>query len=523
MASTAYGATAAPATPFSVRSIAVPLIAIILGMFMVILDTTAVNVAVPTLAVDFKSDLRTLQWVLTGYMLAQAAVIPLAGWLSDRVGAKRLFMTSIFLFTVGSVLCSIAWNSDILIAFRVLQGLGGGFVMPVGMAYTYRLSPPDKRGVVMGTMGVPILFAPALGPTLSGWLVQYAEWRWIFLINLPVGILALILAFRRLPSVSRQAVPMLDLAGIILGPLSFALLLYGVSEGGTSWTSSTTLTGLIGGAIALVAFVAVELRARQPLLELRVFKSIDFTLSIIAQWVGMIALFGGIFLVPLFLQQVRGYGPFDTGLALMAQAGFAALFTPIGGRLFDKVGVRPLVVLGLASVAFGTFLLTRLTATTSGTDLIMPLAFRGAGMALVMMPLNTHMLNTAPRNLVGRVTALTSALQNVVVSLAIAALSTILTSQSSYHAASAAMLAAAPHGQGVAANAGPQAGNTLPPVIQGLFATAYNDTLLIVFIIAMGGALLGLTLQPILAPRAIAPSQAPAEHESMPMLEAIAG
>jgi MFS family permease len=204
----------------------------------------------------------------------------------------------------------------------------------------------------------------------------------------------------------------------------------------------------------------------------------------------------------------------------MAQAGFAALFTPIGGRLFDRLGARPLVVVGLGFVAFGTFLLTRLTATTSGTDLILPLGLRGAGMALMMMPLNTHMLNAAPRNLVGRVTSLSSALQNVVSSLAIAGLSTLLASQSTYHSALTAMQAAAPHAQ---ASVAPQAGNSLPPVIAGLLAIAYNDTIRIIVIIAIAGAILGLTLRPIPKPRALTSSPAPAEHEPTPLLEAIAG
>ncbi|HVA89638.1 MAG TPA: MFS transporter, partial [Chloroflexota bacterium] len=165
--------------PFRMIAILGPLIAIILGMFMAILDTTAVNVALPTLVSGFKSDIHSLQWVITGYILAQAAVIPLAGWLSDRFGAKRVFLTAITLFTIGSIMCATAQSVSMLIVFRVLQGLGGGFVMPVGMAYTYRLSPPDKRGAVMGALGVPILLAPALGPTVAGWLVQYADWRWI--------------------------------------------------------------------------------------------------------------------------------------------------------------------------------------------------------------------------------------------------------------------------------------------------------------------------------------------------------
>ena len=500
MATLAPGSTSG--TPFTLRSILVPLLTLIIGMFMVLLDMTAVNVALPTLVKDFHSPLSTVQWVLTGYMLAQAAVIPLAGWLSDRFGARRIFLFAVALFTVGSGLCAVAQSDTMLIAFRVLQGLGGGFVMPIAMAYTYRLSPPDKIGMVMGTMGIPILLAPALGPTISGWLVQYADWRWIFSINLPIGVIALWLGSRKLPVVGTKSAGELDLPGIVLGPLAFSLLSYGVSEGATSWTSVNTLFGLIGGVAALAAFIVAELGAHKPLLELRVFKSIDFSLAVVAQWVGQVGLFGGIFLVPLFLQQVRGYGPFDTGLVLMAQALAAAVFVPIGGKLFDKIGVRPLVVCGLGLVTAGTYMLTRITGSTAGTDLVLPLVLRGAGMALMMMPLSTHILNSAPRELVSRVTSLTTALQMVVNSLAVAGLSTILSSRPSYHTATAQINALAVKAAAAAAHAH-AAGHALPvpstsglPLpIANLFANSFSDTLMAATVIAFVGALLGFTLR----------------------------
>ncbi len=188
------------APPFSLRPILVPMAAIVLGTFMVILDTTVVNVALPTFGRVFAADLGVLQWVITGYMLAQAAVIPLAGWFSDRFGAKRMYLTALVLFTVGSALCAAAITAPMLVLFRILQGLGGGMLMPIGMAVLYRLAPPDKRGAVMGAFGVPILLAPALGPVLSGWFLEFADWRWIFLINVPIGALAVLYGLRALPN-----------------------------------------------------------------------------------------------------------------------------------------------------------------------------------------------------------------------------------------------------------------------------------------------------------------------------------
>ncbi len=497
--STNVSPSATPTAPFSLRAILVPLLALIMGLFMVILDNTVVNVALPTLVKDFHTDLRTLEWVLTGYMLAQAAVIPLAGWLSDRFGAKLIFLIAVGLFTVGSALCATAQSGGMLIAFRILQGLGGGCVMPIAMAYTFRLSPPDKRGQVMGTMGIPILLAPALGPTLSGWLVQYADWRWIFLINLPIGIIALIIGLRSLPTVERHAVAPLDLPGFILAPLAFAAVSFGVSEGSISWTSATTLGGLAVGLVSLALFIVVELRSANPLLDLRVFKSRAFNLAIVTQWTGQAALFGGIFLLPLFLQNVRGYGAFETGLILLAQAIAAVIFMPIGGRLFDKIGARPPVVLGLTLVAISSYILTHLSVRTTSLDLVAPLAMRGAGMGFMMMSLNAHLLNAAPKELISRVTSLTGALQQVVSSLAIAGLATILTSRGATYVAGA--IAALPHA------ATPASGARLsPPVAAQIaarvhaaaltgYAHAFNDTFIVATLLALGGALLGLTLQ----------------------------
>ncbi|NRF91700.1 multidrug efflux MFS transporter [Paenibacillus frigoriresistens] len=413
---------------FKISSILIPLIAIISGIFMVILDTTAMNVALSKLVVDFKTDLPTIQWTVTGYMLATAAV-PLAGWLSDRFGAKNVFLTSVILFTVASVLCATPNSAEWLIAFRILQGLGGGFVMPVAMAYVFRLSPPNKIGQVMGMLGVPILLAPAIGPILSGWLVEYHSWHWIFLINLPVGIFSFIFGLWKLPAVARKKVAGFDLPGMILGPIAFASLSYGITQGAESWTSDKTLWGIIIGAVALIAFIIVELKSKLPLLELRVFKSVDFSFGIFVQWVLQFCLFGAIFLLPQFLQQARGYGAFDTGMTLFPQALASAVMMPIGGYLFDKIGVRWLVVVGLSLVSGAIFQYSHVSLTTEGHDLILPLIMAGSGMGLMMMPLNSHLIKKAPHDLVSRVTSLTSAMQQVINSFAVATLVTILSSR----------------------------------------------------------------------------------------------
>lgn len=417
----------------SIKAIIAPLLAIIVGMFMVILDGTAMNVALPGFVKDFDSKISVVQWAVTGYALAQAAVIPLAGWLSDRFGAKRIFLFSVIMFTVGSGLCALSTGVEQLIIFRVIQGLGGGMVAPIAMAFVYRLSPRDKVGAVMGMIGIPMLLAPALGPVLSGWLVDYASWHWIFLINLPVGVLAVIAGIRTMPNLERQSVPSLDFLGMILAPIAFASIAYGVSEGGTSWSSAKTITGLVVGGVALILFIIVELRRNQPLLELRVFRSADFTRGIIVQWITQIALFGTMFLIPLFLQQGKGFSAFESGLAVLPQAIAAGVFMPIGGRLFDRFGARPVVITGLVFITSAAYLLSGISAEDGSRALILPLALLGGGMGLSMMPLNTHIIQAAPQNIVSRVTSLTAATQQVMMSFAVAGLSTILSQRMEQH------------------------------------------------------------------------------------------
>jgi len=420
---------------FSLKAILPPLLAIIVGMIMVILDSTVVNNAIPKLVDYFDTDLKTIQWTVTGYTLALSAVIPLAGWMTDRFGSKQIFLTTIALFTIGSLLCGIAQTPEQLILFRIVQGLGGGMVAPIGLAMVFKLAPPERRGSIMGLLGIPMLMAPAFGPVLSGWLVDSVSWHWIFIINLPIGILALILGYRYLPRSDRHAAPHLDVVGMCLAPIAFAMLAYGVSEGGSGWSRTSTITGLTVGGITLILFIFVELSQKQPLLELKVFKSSDFTRSIVLAWIVQLALFGAMLIVPLYLQGVMHYSALETGWILMPQALCAGIGMPISGRLFDKIGARPLAFSGLTVIAISLFFLSGITVDTPLWKIILCICFIGLGMGFSMMPLNTHVLNSAPRRLVSRVTPLTTAAQQVVVSFAVAGLTGYLTSRIASHAA----------------------------------------------------------------------------------------
>ncbi|OBZ11428.1 MDR family MFS transporter [Bacillus sp. FJAT-26390] len=458
---------------FSLKAILPPLMAIVVAMIMVILDSTVVNNAIPKLVEYFDTDLKTIQWTVTGYTLALSAVIPLAGWMTDKFGSKQIFMITIALFTIGSVLCGIAQTPEQLIIYRIIQGLGGGMVAPIGMTMVFKLAPPERRGSIMGVLGIPMLMAPAFGPVLSGWLVDSVSWHWIFIINLPIGIIAFILGYKYLPKSDRHAAPHLDLIGMCLAPIAFSMLAYGVSEGGTSWSSASTITGLTVGGIALILFIFVELAQKQPLLELKVFKSSDFTRSIILTWIVQLAMFGAMLIVPLYLQGVMHYTALDTGWILMPYAICAGIGMPISGRLFDKIGARPLAFAGLTVVSISLFILSGISIDTSLWVIILCICIMGLGMGFSMMPLNTHVLNSAPRRLVSRVTPLTTAAQQVVVSFAVAGLTGYLTSQITSHAASAGADA-----------------NPLRAVVAG-----YGDTFFLSACLATAGVALSLLLR----------------------------
>jgi EmrB/QacA subfamily drug resistance transporter len=458
----------------SIRSIIAPLLAVIIGMIMVILDSTIVNVALPGLVKTFDSTLSTMQWTITGYTLALSAVIPLAGWMTDRFGAKRIYLVTIAFFTLGSLLCSIAQTPEQLIIFRIIQGIGGGMVAPIGMAMIFKLAPPGKMGAVMGVLGIPMLLAPALGPIISGWLIEFASWHWIFLINLPVGIIGVLVGLRYLPKTERKSVPSLDIIGMILGPIAFAALAYGVSEGGrVSWSSTEALTGLIVGGVALLLFIFVELRQKQPLLELRVFGSSDFTRGIVIAWIAQIAMFGAIVLIPYFLQNIRGYSSFQTGLIMLPQALAAGIFMPIGGRLFDKIGARPLVITGLSVITLALYLLSQITLDTKLFMVMLPLGLIGCGMGLSMMAINTHVLQSAPRRLVSRVTPLTTAAQQVMVSFAVAGLTGYLTTRIGDH----------------------MAGSETTGNLVNSSVAAFGDTFFLAACIAVSGAIIAIILR----------------------------
>ncbi|MFF2016960.1 MDR family MFS transporter [Paenibacillus sp. NPDC058177] len=415
---------------FSMKKILPILLAVATGMFLIILDSTIMNVAVPKLVDTFHSNLGTIQWVITAYTLALSAVIPLAGWFSDRFTPKRMFLASIVLFVIASMLCALAQTPEQLIIYRIFQALGGGMVSPIGIAMVFKVSPPDKRGSVMGILGIPMLLAPIFGPILSGWLIEFINWHWIFLINLPVGIIAFWMAWRYLPASKPGKEMKLDVLGAVLAPIAFASLVFSVHQAGEKgWLDEWTLGSLGLGVITLLLFIWNELKQKHPLLELRVFRSKTFTHGIILAWMNQMALFGSILLFTLYLQQAKGLSPLEAGLYVIPQAIMSTIGINVGGKLFDRYGVRPVAFIGILSLAGALFALTHITTSTNAFYIMSSFAFVGLGQGLTMMQLNTHVLKSAPIELVNRVTPITTSAQQIMSSFGITITAAYLSNQ----------------------------------------------------------------------------------------------
>jgi EmrB/QacA subfamily drug resistance transporter len=400
---------------------------VVVGTIMSILDTTIVNVALRTLGRDFNSPLATIQWVATGYMLSLATVIPLTGWASERFGARRVWMTSVVLFMLGSALSGAAWSAGSLIFFRVLQGFGGGMIMPVGMAILAQAAGPQRMGRVMGIVGVPMLMGPILGPVLGGLLVQYVSWRWIFFVNLPIGALGLAMAMRLLPR-SRPQECKLDALGFLLLSPGIGGVVYGLAEiaskGGIE--SALPAIALFGGLVLVVSFVFHALHTDKPLLDMRLFKNPRFSAASSTTVLLAGALFGGMILMPLYFQQVRGEGALNAGLLMAPQGVGAAAVMPLAGWLTDKMSPGRVVLPGLACVLIGTLPFTQLGVHTSYLLLSAALVLRGVGIGATMMPAMSAAYQTLDHAAVPRATSSLNVLQRVGGSLGTAILAVVL-------------------------------------------------------------------------------------------------
>ncbi len=416
-------------------------IVFVFGLFMDLLDMTIVNVAVPTLAEIHHATTTQVQWVVTGYLLSLAVFIPVSGWVGDRFGTKRVFMTALFLFTSASLGCGLSWSLESLIAFRVLQGIGGGMLTPVGTAMLYRAFPPHERAKASAVLMIPMVVAPASGPVLGGYLVEYVDWRMIFLINIPVGLLGFIFAGLFLKEEKQPAPGRFDVPGLLLAASGFATLMYALAEAGANGLDNTRVLAFGAmGILLLTVFTIVEIRTAEPMIQMRLFKNKLFATSNAVQVIGFAALMGGLFLLPLMLQSpaTKGLGAFDSGLATFPQAFGVVMMVQLAGRAYNRVGPRRMMMLGLAGVTVTTLAFAFVDVGTSLWWVRGIMFTRGCFFSFMLVSLQTATFATISPQLMGRASAINSAGRQVGASFGVALLATVLTSRLSHHATSLA-------------------------------------------------------------------------------------
>ncbi|MRG87834.1 MDR family MFS transporter [Salinibacillus xinjiangensis] len=406
-----------------------PMLAVMLiGAFVGILNETLLATALPSIRADFGINENKVQWLTTAFLLTNGVMIPISAFLIERFTTRKLFLTAFSIFGVGTFIGAISHTFPLLLTGRIVQATGSGIMLPLMMTVILTVIPREKRGGAMGFAGIVISFGPAIGPTLSGWLLNHFSWRSLFYVVLPIVILTVIFAYFAIKNVTRLTYPKIDVISIILSSLGFGGLLYGFSSAGEDgWSSASVLTPLIGGALILAIFIMRQLKLKTPLLQFRVFKFNVFSLSLIITMIVLMSMIGAETLLPLYMQELRGFSPLESGLMLLPGAIVMGIMSPVTGMLFDKFGARWLAVPGLAIVAITTFVFTNLSMDTSFTLLATIYAIRMFGLALAMMPVMTAGLNQIPDEWNAHGSAMANTMQQVSASIGTAILVTVMT------------------------------------------------------------------------------------------------
>ncbi|MFS0816070.1 DHA2 family efflux MFS transporter permease subunit [Lysinibacillus sp. 1P01SD] len=398
-----------------------------IGAFVAILNETLLNIALPAIMEEFKVNATAVQWLSTGYMLINGILIPASAFFIQRFTDKKLFMTAMALFTLGTFLASIAPAFGVLLAARMIQAAGSAIMMPLLMNVMLTAFPVEKRGAAMGMFGLVMITAPAIGPTLSGWIIEHYSWRMLFDIVLPIAILTLIFAAFKLKDVTPQRAIKLDIISLILSSIGFGGLLYGFSSAGEKgWDHVLVYGTIIIGTLALITFTLRQLRMDEPMLEFRIFKYPMFALSSAISIVISVAMFSAMILMPIYIQTIRGISPMDSGLLMLPGAIVMGIMSPITGKLFDKYGARSLAVFGLIITIVTTYYFSKISMDTAYSTLVILYTLRMFGMSMVMMPVMTNGLNQLPPYNNPHGTAMNNTLQQVSGAIGSAVLITIM-------------------------------------------------------------------------------------------------
>ncbi len=406
----------------------IPLVAVLLfGGFIAILNQTLLNTAIPKIMSDLDISTSSAQWLTTAFMLTNGIMIPITAFLIGTFSTRKLFITAMSLFAIGTLVAAFSPNFQFLLTGRIIQAAGAGIMMPLMQTVLLTVFPVEKRGQAMGMVGLVIAFAPAIGPTLSGWLVEHHSWRLLFYIIFPIAVIDIIFAIFMLKNVTKLTKPKIDIISIILSTFGFGGLLYGLSSAGSNgWGSKEVYISLIVGGVALIVFIWRQLILKTPMLEFRVFKNKVFPLTTAINMIVMMAMLGAELLLPIYMQTMRGFTSLESGLLLLPGALAMGVMSPIAGRLFDKIGARLLALIGLADLAAMTWMLSDITASTSFTFIATVYAVRMLGIAMVMMPISTAGLNSLPQHLIPHGAAMNNTMRQVAGAIGTALLVTVM-------------------------------------------------------------------------------------------------
>ncbi|MFC5648579.1 DHA2 family efflux MFS transporter permease subunit [Paenibacillus solisilvae] len=406
----------------------------ILGAFIAVLNQTIMSVAMPELMIDFDIAASTAQWLTTGYMLVNGVLIPITAFLMQRFTTRELFQTSMIIFLGGTIVSALAHSFDLLLIGRLIQAAGAGIIMPLLMTVVLTIFPPDKRGAAMGMVGFAIIFAPAIGPTLTGYVMEHYSWRTMFYGMIPFAVIVIAVAFIYLKNVSERSYPKIDFWSVILSTIGFGALLYGFSSAGSKgWSSAEVLVSISAGVVSLVLFVWRQLASKNPLLDLRAFKYSMFSLTTVINIVVTMVMYADMMLLPLYLQNARGYTAMESGLLMLPGALLMGFMMPVTGKLFDRFGAKWLSIIGLIITIATTIGFINLTDSTSYTYLVLMSTGRRFGMAMFLMPITTAGLNQLPARLNAHGTAISNTIKQVAGGIGTALLITVMTTSTKTH------------------------------------------------------------------------------------------
>ena len=410
--------------------------AIFFGSFLSILGISTMNIALPILMKDFNTSLSVVQWSLTGFMLSVGTIAPLTGYLGNKFGYKQVYLYAMIGFVIFSLFCGLSWSAGSLITFRIMQGICTGLVLPSTMTIIFQMIPKEKQAFAVSIWGLSGMLAPAFGPTISGWLIEKLSWNWLFFINIPIGITAILFIIWMIPDYRIGIAKSLDKPGLILVVLSSTSLLVGLSQGHSwGWTSGRTLGLFAFGTVALILFIRWELKTPDSLLDLRVFKNSRFSITLVANTIITISLYSGTLLVPLFLQSVQKVSPLDTGLIMLPASLIMALAMPVAGKLYPRFGAKWLTLIGIVLIIVGSYKMTELVSTESYLYIIIWMAVRNLGVSFAAAATSTAGMEEIQPHMIGHASSVSNWVRNVGGSFAIALFSSLLSSHFVSHMA----------------------------------------------------------------------------------------